>query len=326
MISIQPCDNAQEWDDYVLEHQGHPLQLWGWGEVKAAHNWHVERVVARNLDQQFVGAAQLLIRPLPWPFRALVYVPRGPVAAFEHREVVLEALANYAKSRHHAAVLTIEPDWADVPLVTGWRRSPHTILIPRTLMLDLSKTEDELLADMSKKTRQYIRKSAGEGIEIRRLHTHAEVNACLKIYHQTAKRAGFALHDDQYYIDIFDKLGDHSPIFAAFLDEQPLAFVWLAISRETAFELYGGMNDQGQQLRANYALKWHAIRTMKEWGVEVYDMNGLLNDGVSTFKQGFASHEDQLAGTYDRPLSPLYGVWMKLLPLAKRALRLIARR
>lgn len=113
---------------------------------------------------------------------------------------------------------------------------------------------------------------------------------------------------------------------AAFVDDKPVAFVWLAISQTTAFELYGGMNDVGQQLRLNYALKWQTIQLMKKWGIERYDMNGLLNDGVSTFKQGFAEHEDMLAGTYDRPLSMLYPAWTYGLPLAKKVLQKLKNR
>ena len=56
-------------------------------------------------------------------------------------------------------------------------------------------------------------------------------------------------------------------------------------------------------------------------GISRYDMNGLLNDGVSTFKQGFASHEDMLVGTYDYPLSSLYTLWARGLPLAKKIIR-----
>jgi lipid II:glycine glycyltransferase (peptidoglycan interpeptide bridge formation enzyme) len=325
MISVEPCENQSEWDDEILTHGGHPLQLWGWGNVKAAHNWHVERVFFKQ-GVAIIGGAQLLIRPLPRPFTCLVYVPRGPVVAADRAGEVLEVLAAYVKTTHKAVALTIEPDWADMPPVTGWRQSTNTILIPRTIILDLSKTEDELMAAMAKKTRQYVRKSAGEAIELRQVKGREELAQCLAIYRQTAERAGFALHDDQYYYDVFEQLGEHSPVFAAFADDVPVAFLWLAISSETAFELYGGMNDEGQRLRANYALKWHAIKTMKNWGIHRYDFNGLLNDGVSTFKQGFANHETMLAGTYDRPLSPLYGVWSKGLPAAKKVLRKIKNR
>ncbi len=322
---IEVCSDQGVWDDEVLAMGGHPLQLWGWGEVKAAHNWSVERVFVRR-DGKTIGAGQILLRRLPGPFRCLAYLPRGPVAETVDRAEVLEELAVHVKERHGAVALTVEPDWREMPEVKGWRKSSNTILIPRTLILDLTKNEDELMTAMSKKTRQYIRKSSGEGLEIRKVKGRGELAACLAIYKETASRAKFALHEDDYYYDVYDKMGDYSPVFAAFKDGSPVAFLWLAISQETAFELYGGMNEEGQQLRANYALKWHAVQIMKKWGLSRYDFNGLLNDGVSTFKQGFADHEDMLAGTYDKPLSPLYSVWNYGLPKAKALIRKVKRR
>jgi lipid II:glycine glycyltransferase (peptidoglycan interpeptide bridge formation enzyme) len=324
MTSVEICENQSEWDEEVLSRGGHPLQLWGWGEVKAAHKWSVERVIVRR-GENTIGVAQLLIRALPKPFNALVYVPRGPVAEEQERAEVLNAVADYAKATYKAVAVSVEPDWEEMPDAKGWKATQNTILIPQTLILDLSKTEEELLADMTKKTRQYIRKSGSEAIEIRKVNRE-ELASCLDIYRQTAERAGFGIHGDDYYYDIFDKLGDHSPVFAVFLNDKPVAFLWLAISQETAFELYGGMDDDGQQLRVNYALKWHAIQTMKKWGIARYDFNGLLNDGVSTFKRGFADHEDMLAGTYDKPLSPLYSIWTQALPTAKKVLRKLKNR
>ncbi|HSW77227.1 MAG TPA: peptidoglycan bridge formation glycyltransferase FemA/FemB family protein [Candidatus Chromulinivoraceae bacterium] len=325
MTSVDTCERQEEWDEEVLTRNGHPLQLWGWGEVKAAHNWRVSRVFVKE-DDKIIGAAQLLIRKLPFPFKALVYVPRGPVAAEEVREVVLDTLAEYVKDIYGAVAISVEPDWEKMPSAKGWIQTSNTILIPRTLILDLTKTEDELLADMAKKTRQYIRKSGSESIDVRRVKNREELDGCLTIYKQTAERAGFGIHSDKYYHDIYEKMDDFSPVFAAFSEGKPIAFLWLAISQETAFELYGGMNDDGQQLRANYALKWHVVQTMKKWGIERYDFNGLLNDGVSTFKQGFASHEDMLAGSYDKPLSPLYSVWTKALPAGKKVLQKLKNR
>jgi peptidoglycan pentaglycine glycine transferase (the first glycine) len=79
MTSVENCKNQAEWDDEILSRGGHPLQLWGWGEVKAAHKWDVDRVLVKR-EGKTIGAAQLLVRSLPVPFNALVYVPRGPVA------------------------------------------------------------------------------------------------------------------------------------------------------------------------------------------------------------------------------------------------------
>lgn len=320
MITVTECTDEGQWNDTVCDLTGHPLQLWGWGALKAAHNWSAARIIVSE-DQRPIGGAQILSRTLPRPFRRLSYVPRGPVWQQGRKAEVLAAVTGYCKTHLSGTLLTVEPDCETFPETPGWRKSPNTILIPRTLILDLSKTEDELQAAMTKKTRQYIRKSARENIEIRRVTSRDELTQCLNIYHETAARAGFPLHDDQYYYDVADMLGESSVVFAAFHEGRPIAFVWLTVSATTAFELYGGMNELGQQLRANYALKWHAITRCKEWGIARYDMNGLLNDGVSTFKQGFADHENMLAGTYDYALSPLYPVWTKALPTAKKVVR-----
>lgn len=320
MFEIKSCSDQEDWDNYVLDNGGHPLQLWGWGEIKSAHGWMVERIFVYNGKDKLAGA-QILIRKLPWPLNSLVYIPRGPVSEVEDR-TYLTAIAQYAR-KYKPVAITTEPDWSgQVKWPKKWHSSKNTILIPRTIILDLEKSSEDLLADMTKKTRQYIRKSAASGIEIQQIKSREDLKVCLDIYEQTAERANFQLHNRQYYYDIFDKLGEHSPVFVAKKDDRPVAFLWLAISSLTAFELYGGMNDEGQQLRANYALKWQVITTMKQWGIKRYDFNGLLNDGVSNFKKGFASHEENLVGTYDYPLSILYPVWNSLLPLGKKVARL----
>lgn len=324
MILVEVCSNAVSWDDTVLECDGHPLQMWGWGEVKSRYKWRASRLLVKD-GGVTIGGAQVLTRRLPWPFKSLHYIPRGPFAEKDREVDVLNEITGYLRVHMGGTLITVEPDSENLPECPGWIKSTNTILIPETLTLDLTKSTDELQSDMSKKTRQYIRKSANEdGMTIRRVRQRDEIAKCLDIYRQTAQRAGFPLHGDDYYYNIHELMGDSSIIFAAFHNDQPVAFVWMVISGSVSFELYGGMNDEGQKLRANYALKWHAITKCKEWGIDRYDMNGLLNDGVSTFKRGFASHENLLAGTYDYPISGfLYTVWSRGLPMTKKTIRKI---
>ncbi|MFC7861166.1 lipid II:glycine glycyltransferase FemX [Arthrobacter koreensis] len=324
-LSVTPCTDPSRWNSLVNQYDGHPQQLWGWGKTKAEHGWQAERLLLSD-GTGVVGTAQLLLRRLPFPFRALAYIPRGPQGVPGRETELLAAVAGYARQKHHAVALTIEPDWdADSPAAAalpgaGFRPSTNTILIPRTLILDLRKDEEDLLAAMGKKHRQYIRKSGREELDYRAVKRD-ELQQCLDVYKQTAERAGFGIHEDSYYFDIFDNLGDDSPVYAAFKGGDVVAFLWLSASGYTAFELYGGMSDEGERLRANYALKWLAIQEMKARGITRYDFNGLLNDGVSKFKMGWAKHENMLAGTWDKPLSPLYPVFTGALPLAKTTLR-----
>ena len=324
MRQIRQVSDRQEWDELVRTGDGHPLQLWGWGEVKAAHGWRVDRVAVED-EGKLRGGAQVLIRRLPGPFKAMAYVPRGPIGEAEYGEDVRDALAAYVRRTYGAVVLTAEPDVVGELQWRGWRKSSNRILLARTATMDLTRSVDDLMGDMSKKTRQYIRKSAGEGIQIATAKSLADIDACLAIYKQTAARAGFALHDDRYYHDIFTNLGDDSPVYMAKHDGEVVAFLWPIVTPEIAFELYGGMNDRGQALRANYHLKWSVIQAMKDRGVRRYDVNGLLNDGVTSFKKGFIPEETWMAGTFDRPLSPLYPVWSVLLPQVKRILQMLRR-
>ncbi|MEO6109497.1 MAG: peptidoglycan bridge formation glycyltransferase FemA/FemB family protein [Candidatus Saccharimonadales bacterium] len=324
MIELQKCSDKEQWNEYQLEHGAHPLQLWGWGQVKAGHGWTAERVFGYDEDTQ-IGSAQILIRHLPLPFRSFAYIPRGPISDDAYKDEFLNALAIMVKRDYKSVALSIEPNSFDYEAPEGWRRSANRVLPAETVLLDLSKSESDLLAVMAKKTRQYIRKSAAEGITIKMVKTKEDIEKCLHVYRQTAERAKFNLHSDQYYLDVHHLMNDHSPIFAAYLEDQPIAFLWLAISADHAYELYGGMNEDGQRLRANYALKWHAIRKVKEWGITSYDFGGLVVGGVSIFKQGWTEEETVFAGTFDKPLSPAYALWSKGLPAAKKILQKLRR-
>ena len=371
MLKIIEITDRKEWDDFINEHGGHPLQLWGWGELKSqSPTWKVKRVFLKNGEEKYidrkkkdhsdiVAAAQILVRKLPFPLRNFAYIPRGALVISKKpierarisREIALWVSKNI---KPKPVCLTMEPDWnnGDFELLNGWRRSKNTILIPRTLILDLTQNEDELLAKMSKKTRQYIRKSGGE-VKARQLKTEEEIDRALEIYTETAKRAGFAIHSKDYYHKLYQKMGENSPIFGAFIEKEQgeptkehenaetfeeyktaeervaeklknqemVAFLWLAQSDSVAFELYGGITEAGQKARANYALKWIAIIEMKNRGAKRYDFNGLLNDGISKFKAGFANHEDLLVGTLDFPISKTYFIWNSFLPSAKKIVR-----
>ena len=121
MIIGKRCDDAALWDEIVHDLDGHPLQLWGWGEVKAAHGWSAHRVLFIDEDETVVGAAQVLTKRLPEPFKRLNYVPRGPVWHEGSEAEVLEALAKYVKHHLPGTLLTVEPDDTEIPTVHGWQ-------------------------------------------------------------------------------------------------------------------------------------------------------------------------------------------------------------
>lgn len=320
---------SSEWDALVTSLGGHPLQLWGWGQAKAHGGaWDPVRLRVDGPDGP-IGAAQVLVRHVPRPFRAMCHLPRGPVVADGvDPSVVIAAVVEHCRSQIGGVGITIEPHLrAGTPLdVPGARPSKHPILFPDTLILDLTRSEDELMSDMNKTTRKGVRRGQRADLTYRRVETIEELRACLAVYRETARRAGFGLHTDDYFEGVWRELGEASPVFAAFSGDAPVSFLWPVASATTSFELYGGADEVGLATHANFAVKWLAITAMKERGLREYDLNGLLNDGISWFKRGFSDHEDHLVPSFDVPFSPWYPVWTTALPMAKKVVRRLSRR
>lgn len=108
-MTIERCDDKEQWDDLVNDLGGHPLQLWGWGELKGAHHWRPTRLLWQQ-DGIVKGGAQLLVRPLPWPFGRLTYVPRGPFGELADSAEAMAELAAYCKHNIGGVLVSAEPD------------------------------------------------------------------------------------------------------------------------------------------------------------------------------------------------------------------------
>jgi lipid II:glycine glycyltransferase (peptidoglycan interpeptide bridge formation enzyme) len=325
MQLIEVTDQAQ-WDQFVSQHpQGHPLQLWGWGESKRNNTWTPHRLVLQ-VGEEWTAGVQVLLWPIPRTGRFIAYVPRGPVVDPSNPAMarLMVELVAWAK-RHKALYVRVEPAWTKAKLPHGWKRALHTLQMSKTYTIDLHQDEAALLEPMARKHRQYIRKAERDGVTVERL-TSANLHAMYDIYSSTAQRAGFGIHAAEYYEQLFEQLGDHNYVYYAHYEGQPVAFLWLAAAGETAYELYGGVTEVGQDMKANYYLKWRAVMDLKAAGYRIYDFNGRLNEGVSRFKEGFGPAETDYIGTWDYPLNVLgYQLWERLWPIAKPIGRRLAR-
>ena len=158
-MMIRPCvtTDAKEWNAVVDKLHGHPLQSFGWGEVKAGYGWTPTRIIFKDGDKT-IGGAQVLRRNLPKPFGSMMYVPRGPFCAPDYRAEILKSLTKWAKVQDGKCVeLVCEPEWTKQPEeshMLGWRATKNHILLPGTVLIDLTQNPDKMLADMPKTRRQ----------------------------------------------------------------------------------------------------------------------------------------------------------------------------
>jgi lipid II:glycine glycyltransferase (peptidoglycan interpeptide bridge formation enzyme) len=313
----QPLAEPAAWDAFVVGNErGSYLQRSAWARVKAVNGWTSERVVATGSAP--IGAQILLRRPRPLPW-AFAYAPRGPVAT-EWTPASLGAFTDAVRSAPLGRVshLRIDPEVErDGPLdpggalrrslaAAGWR--PATpIQPPSTRVIDLAAGEEALWGDLRKKWRQYVNKARANGVTVVELPGDP-IAPFYAIYRETAARAGFLIRVEQAYRDVWDAYrptGDATILFAVDPAGTPQAALFLVRTGSRVVEPYGGMTGQGADLRANYLLKWEAIRRARAAGAATYDLWGLANPGIAHFKTGFGGREVRFIGAWDLVLSEL---------------------
>ena len=310
---VEPAD----WDAFVEANElGSYLQRTAWARVKAANGWTSARVVAGGAIP--IGAQVLLRRPRPLPW-AFAYAPRGPVATAWTAESV-GAFTDGLRSAPLGRVshVRIDPEVErDGPLDrdgslrgfladSGWRPAPP-IQPPSTRLIDLAADEDALWADLRKKWRQYVNKARSNGVTIVELPGDP-IGRFYAIYRETALRAGFLIRVEQAYRDVWDAYrpsGDATILFAIDAEGTPQAALFLVRNGLRVVEPYGGMTGAGGALRANYLLKWEAIRRARAGGAATYDLWGLAHPGIAHFKTGFGGREVRFIGAWDLVLSEL---------------------
>jgi lipid II:glycine glycyltransferase (peptidoglycan interpeptide bridge formation enzyme) len=267
------------------------------------------------------GVQMLLRRPrlFPWAF---AYAPRGPVleawdpstlGAFTAglRQTLVSAPEHVSHVRIEPEIELNGPCDVDGELRhslrhSGWR--PGTpVQPPRTRQIDLRADETALWGDLRKKWRQYVNKARKSEVRVVEA-TVDRLPEFYSIYQETARRAGFIIRTYDSYLTVwqaFAKLGMARLLMAENQEGQGLATLFVLRVGDRVIEPYGGMTAQGAESRANYLLKWEAIRTSREQGAVSYDMWGLSHEGIERFKSGFGGREIRYVGAWDLVLDPV---------------------
>ena len=177
---------------------------------------------------------------------------------------------------------------------------------PATLILDLKKSEEELLAGMHQKTRYNIHLAEKKDLKI---SEEKNFEVFWSLMNQTGSRDKFKLHGKNHY-----ELVLNSPLtfqLTVYFNNKPVATVVFAKFGNTFTYLYGASDYTHRDLMAPYLLQWEGIKMGKSSGYQLYDFFGVapVKDGnydqkhqyagVTRFKLGFGGKPHQLPGTFD---------------------------
>lgn len=324
-------EQRDTWDTFVMAHpQGHLLQSWSWGELKAHAGWSPVRVALWEPEtQQIRAAAQVLRRTAPHvPLWAghLAYIPKGPVLDWSQPSLCTTFLTqlDHLLRRQGAIVARIEPaQVSETPaylamqqrLTTWGAYSVPPVQPLRTILLDLSPSEETLLAQMKEKWRYNLRLAGRKGVTVRVATSEDDVRAWYQLLQVTGERDQFGVHALDYYLQAWQLFAPHNQarLLLAEHEGQMLAGIFVGLFAQQAIYLYGASSNAQRQLMPNYLLQWEAIRWAKREGAHSYDFWGIpatddANEamaGVYRFKNGWGGHITTFAGAYEKVYRPL---------------------
>jgi len=308
-----------------------------WADFKSRTGWKAFVVDVSDEPSGYRGHVLVLVRHLALGFR-FAYVPHGPesVPPGIRPSDYLEILGSRIAAGLDRSILFVRFDlpWekgalgiVTNALRTGTRLVSGTaVQVPDTVVLDLTPSEDEILAGMKPKWRYNIRLAEKKGVEVKE-EGRESLGVFYELYRETSERDGIAIHPLSYYRTLFEMAdgqgGDgNAPsaedkavpgLWVARHEGEALAAIITLFRGRQAVYLYGASSGKKRNLMPAYALQWRAIRAAREAHCASYDFFGIPPDddpghpmaGLYLFKTGFGGALVHREGSVDYPASVL---------------------
>jgi lipid II:glycine glycyltransferase (peptidoglycan interpeptide bridge formation enzyme) len=216
----------------------------------------------------------------------------------------------------------------------NFKKSPNEVQPKNTLILDITKPEEDLLKEMKPKTRYNIRLAGKKELRIKNYELRMDNKIFFKekfeefwgLVKETSARDKFRAHNKNYYWKMMESLnGDktksdtascrlRAKLYLAEYDNEIVAANIVLYFGDLAVYLHGASSNKHRNVMAPYLLQWRQILDAKNAGCQKYDFWGIarsqkslksikskVNDwsGITRFKKGFGGKEKNYIGAYD---------------------------
>lgn len=317
-MELKSATDKTSFNNFVANHgSGSFLQAWEWGEWQEQLGKKVFRFFVME-NEKIILSAQVIKTPIPRLKKYYLYIPYGPLST----ENIFDFFISELKKQFPDTIFIRIESKNEI-------ETHHYSLIPtshiqpgKTLLIDLKKLPEELLAGMHPKTRYNIKvaqkhevKITSEPIITPRFGLHLEEAAKLLI--GTASRQKYKTHGIDYYKNLINFFGNKPNgetkliIYKALLGTELLATALMIDFGKTRTYLFGGTSEENKKVMAPYALHWQAINDAQKNDFNFYDFWGIMTasgqtPGFVRFKLGFGGHEVAYPATCDIRIQPLW--------------------
>jgi lipid II:glycine glycyltransferase (peptidoglycan interpeptide bridge formation enzyme) len=337
---IKEIENREVWENFVREQEEYTfLHSWNWGEFSLRMGHKIWRLGMYEYNE-LVGV--VLVVGIQAKRGRFLFVPHGPIVknsksqipnpkqiqnpkfknALSHLLGHLKELAmemNYNFIRISPLLGRNEENWR-IFHELGFRRAPIHMHAESTLLLDITKPEEELLANMRKTARYLIKRMEKEGVQIEK-EQPSKGEDFLRLQKKVATRKHFIIFSEKQIkneIEIFCPSGE-LVIFSAEYKSEIVASALIIFYGYRAFYYQSASYCEDKNISAPYLLVWRAIQEAKKRGCKIFDFYGASPPdkpkhpwaGPTLFKLGFGGERIDYLPAQDLPLSWRYWItWL----------------
>lgn len=243
-------------------------------------------------------------------------IPCGPLIDWQNKRLVDEVLGKIQQvaKKENCVFIRIRPQLLaskqNVSLLekNGLKKSPMHLAAEHTVMIDLTKSEEELLAGMRRQTRYDVKRAVKLGITVDKTNAEKVFKEFHKIQEETAKRQNFIPPDLKTLLAEREAFLDNAEIYIAKTPEgKPIAY-GLIIKDGLEGDYYEAASTiLNRKLPGAHALLWQAIKDLKAEGYQRFNLWGIAPAGqpnhryagVTTFKTGFGGEIIEYVPAHD---------------------------
>lgn len=323
MLQVKEITSKKNWESFLAKasYSSFPFfQSWNWGEVEKSLGFPVVRFGLFE-DDTLLSVCQII--DVHAKRGHYIYLRHGPVSKnFSNKDFsfFLDFLIQFAKERNASFIRLSRFPINDQTSQEyfeqkGFKKAAiQTIDAEVCWMLDITKSEEELLKNMRKSHRYLIKKAPGYNIEIVKSSNPKDIETFLPLYKHLSERKHFVAHKG--IIEEFETFAkdDQCILFLAYVEKKLIAGAMISFVGNTAVYRHSTSDENYKHIPASYLIQWEAIKEAKKRGIKLYNFWGIApeNDqnhpwrGITLFKIGFGGTYEYFVPTMDLPLNFRY--------------------
>ena len=320
-MKIISADNRDKWDEFVTSHEeANFLQSWDFYEFHLARGKEIVRKIALDDNGKIIAAYAGVVETAKRG--TYLAIAGGPILDWQNRPLVKAIFRDIASEgkAHKCVFVRVRPqlELSDKSLKLmhelGLKKSPMYLSVEYAGILDLTKSEDEILKNASQGFRRKLRKAEKENITIETSTDIKSVETFYQLEIAHAKRQKFVPFSKDYLVKQFTAFAKNNEaiIYTAKLGKEILAQNFMIFYGNEASYHYGVSTELGTRYSAAPMLHLAAMDEAKKRNIKRYNLWGIVGKddtrhrfyGVSEFKRSFGCEELKYTPAHDLILNP----------------------